>query len=90
MVFASSVRGFFGRGGVLFVKKVGIYEIKSVSMGYRDPWVSGRGWEMTLTIYHPPLFLGTLFPRSLYFSGPGGGLNIDKFKAVFNVKIKYS
>ena len=23
-------------------------------MGYRDPWVSGRGWEMTLMIYHPP------------------------------------
>ena len=55
MVFASCVRGFFGRGGVLFVKKVGIHEIKSVSMGYRDPWVSGRGWEMTLMIYHPPL-----------------------------------
>ena len=70
MVFAPFVRGFFGRGGGFFVKKVGIHENESVSIGNRDPWVSGRGWKMTLMIYHPPPTPGSL---NCNFFTMGGG-----------------
>ena len=35
-------------------KKWVYVKIKSVSMDYRGPRVSGRGWKMTLMIYPPP------------------------------------